>query len=786
MSDCTRRPGCQCSLCTSPNVATQFLDPDTEEVLASCEGTDSEETIPCCAKCLSPDVTTELIQGTPWEVGFYSVLGITGSTHVRWDALYFYFTVYPGVDLPWVQVWWESDYYVPDGAVTILDEDGNPVLPWEWNEIDEDGEDWTMIYDPVEGTVPGDITVTLHRRTEPTQPAPKPSKCIGMDLYEWYNSQWNLVQTDSYACGYVLPGDIEIEDPEDDNHISFYHHYPLSFCVMAGGDTQAKSIVFGRASGADDLYWSLAFTPDTAWTGYSLYQNATPIVAGTVYGPMAGPTLEYVSMAVDPTTLPLVDGEVYSGVLTLNGYTDAAGANLVNTDTRNVTVKVDILCGIGFLIEPSVANITRGSVFQLNVTAKKLWTMLAAPLDSIEFCETYEEYEGGLLNLNMNCQYDPADNISPIEYDSTGQWTDGVLAIPNCVISGGSGSETPDLQVMDITYGVDGITELAFVPGGFNVIAIPNITRGAAFNLVLQAVDVDGAPDTAYTPAGNVDIDLTSSDGADSIAPLFTDNTGWVDGKKTVACTITGGAGSDSYTIDVEDPATSATGSESGAIAAATSTVSRYIDYAWVGQGTGSGGWIEADWNSAFATMYATFLVGGGLFRAINADWNVIDSGGNVRWTTAAGYTWLDVTNPQKAKTLVNCTLTITSSIATRVPRGGAGVVSYWGDAYGKSLALKFTNTPTSYTNGAQIAAMTPDLVISFEEINERMLIQEAAQWPVATSAINIKIPNSVINSLVGNILCVWFYIIGADDVPAFGDFEISANLSGANITLYE
>jgi len=79
------------------------------------------------------------------------------------------------------------------------------------------------------------------------------------------------------------------------------------------------------------------------------------------------------------------------------------------------------------------------------------------------------------------------------------------------------------------------------------------ITRGVSFNLLIQAKDAEGNLLTTYVPDTQVDINLISTDGSDIISPLFTDDTGWSNGSKTVACSITGGAGSDTGSIECVD-----------------------------------------------------------------------------------------------------------------------------------------------------------------------------------------------------------------------------------------
>jgi hypothetical protein len=89
----------------------------------------------------------------------------------------------------------------------------------------------------------------------------------------------------------------------------------------------------------------------------------------------------------------------------------------------------------------------------------------------------------------------------------------------------------------------------------FSVVGPGSVDRGESFNLIITAVSANGNAETAYVPAGNVN--LTDNDGnGDSISPSSTPNTGWSNGSKTVACTLTGGSGSGPVEITVTDPHT--------------------------------------------------------------------------------------------------------------------------------------------------------------------------------------------------------------------------------------
>jgi len=78
--------------------------------------------------------------------------------------------------------------------------------------------------------------------------------------------------------------------------------------------------------------------------------------------------------------------------------------------------------------------------------------------------------------------------------------------------------------------------------------------RGVAFNVTLQALTTNNEPDTTYVPSGDTDLIITG-DPSDVISPTSTDNTGWVDGEKTVSVTINGGTGADSTIFTAQQAA---------------------------------------------------------------------------------------------------------------------------------------------------------------------------------------------------------------------------------------
>lgn len=80
----------------------------------------------------------------------------------------------------------------------------------------------------------------------------------------------------------------------------------------------------------------------------------------------------------------------------------------------------------------------------------------------------------------------------------------------------------------------------------FEVTCPSIIVRGQAFNLTLQAKNSDGSDDTSYAPASTVylvGIAYTGYSEDDEIVPTEAGSSGWVNGSKTISCTVSGASG---------------------------------------------------------------------------------------------------------------------------------------------------------------------------------------------------------------------------------------------------
>jgi hypothetical protein len=486
MSDCERIPGTKCCPCTSPNVATQLLDSDAEEVLASCEGTEYEcpdgvvEGAPCCSKCLSADVDTETFQGEPWEVGFADVSLITYNTTVNGAPYYILFTIYPGLDLSYVRIWWESDQdwpvppiiqewddefdYPGDGVVDAADfhVTGLPIRPNDTLSFEETTERrFGMIIDPAgmgEGVFTGRIVWRPY-------PVPPPDDEVDVPPNNPEDGNKRHVQ-------------VEVEPVSTDLSARFTTHSPLGFVCEAGDPPIERPFEFYRASGSTDLYWTLEWIPDETCPG---------TLSATSGGPLSDSDPHQETLTIDPATL--ADDTVYTGVIKLCGYSDAGFSDLTNEDLLGVQVRVgkdDIIFDVS-----REENPIRHHPFELTVIAN----------DAGGVREEYDEEAGSRLNLNISCGYSPADEISPGSKDAA--FEDGVCVLEGLRISGGTGPKNPVVQVADYETGVYG---LATVPvrdlGNVAAVSIYFDATPYAPGIYKQAISYVPLSDVVYSGGG--------------------------------------------------------------------------------------------------------------------------------------------------------------------------------------------------------------------------------------------------------------------------------------------
>ena len=292
-----------------------------------------------------------------------------------------------------------------------------------------------------------------------------------------------------------------------------------------------------------------------------------------------------------------------------------------------------------------------------------------------------------------------------------------------------------------------------------------NITRGTPFNITIQAHDGNGALDTTYVPSGNVNITLpVKSDPLDNINPTYTDNTGWVNGSKSVAVTINGGSGSDTVTINCAD-AVGRQGEDDIAIAAASVVIGysakqyyQGIDsYTNAGMPDGSPG-SATEWdntqNDSLAAFKAdtTLSVAGTLWVV----YNVSDSNTYAQFfvSDAGGYLQFTVTPAQRAG--AKAVYLEVPAYCCYIPNPGS---QDWDDqfSYNTTLHIALSESPASYGSGLALWNMISDANINYAKINA--LHRSMGHTPPNISTmprIPIKLPLSFFASMTTSTAYVW------------------------------
>lgn len=658
-----------------------------------------------CSRCYSPDVATELISGDPWEIGFANQSMLSGSVYCGGSAISFTFTVYNGTSAP-IPVYFTTDEDWPEGSVHIYDSDGQEVFPWDT--VDPQGEEYTVIIDPADWIYDGEYTGEIV--------AGENRKAV----------------------------DITAIDLEDD-FIAYTSHAKLMFDINDALDSETRMFIIERVSGSSNLYWKLSIDWDSALPGGSsvtIRNEDGAVTPGTIYGPLSGATPKPMTMTIDPTGM--ASEETYTGTMTLTGYTDAAGTDPTNTDTLLIQISVE-LSAIHFALS-FTDPVDRGTPFNVTVTAQDPSTGV-----------TIEDYEGGILDIGLDCDYTPVDKPTPTSIDSTDGWTNGVYTISGLTVAGNSGSDTAQLVVRDRSTSVQGSEEIDIqsTVANFAVVFTPDQARSAAFDVCIQALDTDGTPLTTYTPSGSVAINLDSDDAGDAVLPVSTDATGWTDGRKTVSCTITGGAGSDHFEIEADDGAGRigvcegildkvALTSKSGSGQRFLGTANDNSGLPWTyTQGLAVSNMLASPWLTAGYPMY--FGV------SINGTYQYTDyTGGYYRFTLTAG----DKAGIKAAFIRLDW---------TSFYDPGAKVESEY-TGYLKTY-LKYSENGSLYGSGSALAAMAPDQ--SVEPVRLDQFIHIGDDWPDGRDYAFIPVDPAIIAAVSGSYLYVWIYHDLEIDIPA-------------------
>ena len=481
----------------------------------------------CCSKCTAPSVETNIITGDPWpalwQYGTGWSDGFNGTAPAGGEPFIFTFVVQPGDDLPYYRIEFDDgDFDWDPDAVVITTEDGTVVTP---DMVFDEEEEFTVTLDPSAGVTQGDYTggIKIHRQPAPDEPADP--------------------EDDS-----TIPVEVEITPPGDAVVRHAQHDVlPVDIRTYSGNPIEIMFPIRRIGTGAPT--WSIAVTK-TGWpagSSYTLRHDAITLVEGDTYGPIVNDSYQYIVLSVNHTDM--VAGQSYEGSISITTQGPGSG-----TDVRQFRVRKVETLPFAWRFDIQVPEtVARGTPFDVVVHAINLET------DTID-----TDYDGGTLSMNLSSMYSPPDVADFNRFESAGLWSAGALTIPNFSFSGGAGPSWPFLQVFDHktrAYGVHQFGSAAFkvtINGG------NDIDRGVPFNVEIQAIKNNGDYWWDYEPTGNVNINLTSADPADVIAPLLTDNTGWSNGRKVVSCTITGGGGDDEIIIEAEDAITGYSGSETG------------------------------------------------------------------------------------------------------------------------------------------------------------------------------------------------------------------------------
>lgn len=553
-------------------------------------------------------------------------------------------------------------------------------------------------------------------------------------------------------------------------------------------------------------------TDSLSWTSIpaSVTRNAT-IANYTLSGGLVGETIDivvnstdsqdklYTSAGVEITTVTLGVGGSYtfsgtyirggqgsdSATLTAkdtvqNKYTDKQSSQFSLAGISNVHVTTTISFGQSVSMNGDYLDLVQsgdiGDIypFTLSSTIRHPNGSVATTYNEVLRLEVYDTDTDDLLTW-ISVGPDAANyNNFALASIENGIWSFGAveLQIPE---------DTNNVRIeAEILYKEtqfhDSVTVAVGVPFGFYVTSDNyNITRGTPFNITIQAYDTLGAPDLTYVPTGNILLSLYNpSNPSDEIAPTYTDNTGWVNGTKTIAITVDGGIGSDTTNIRVKEASGAYEGQVAINIAAAVIT----IDFNARPYYTGADGYVNAgqlDTNPASDPFFATVQNN----ALVNFQAAVTTSGAGNPWAAKiigdqwtynsftsfiyGGYARFPTTVGQRsgAKSLylfthAQCVFTSDSPVV-------------WDDDYASyfNVYLKLTESAASYPSGLALWSMTPDVVVNLAEMNQQHRDLGHNPDPLANiPRVYIELPVSFLASMTGNDVYIWSVVKWASNIP--------------------
>lgn len=313
----------------------------------------------------------------------------------------------------------------------------------------------------------------------------------------------------------------------------------------------------------------------------------------------------------------------------------------------------------------------------------------------------------------------------------------------------------------------------------FVIVAPASVTRGVAFNISIQSREVvTGDLDTAYVPTGDVTIDETNcTDAADDLIPAYTSSSGWVNGQKTVSCTIDGGEDFDTLTITVTDSATGRTGSASVAIDPVVVTKDCGDQYAFYGTdacveiGTDdSDGTTAAKWANVQTDALANLNADTTLANCVGspalpvAMWGVYDEYDYINFDAImfAGYCQFASVTTANA---VGLQLRVKAlAVKNESIIYSSQVFADYDDASGLTLNVFLSEDPT-YADGATLRANEPHFRINFEELNR--LQAAAGGTAVAPALVSIPLMSAAVQAFLagmsGSTIYAWMWVSGSN-----------------------
>ena len=307
------------------------------------------------------------------------------------------------------------------------------------------------------------------------------------------------------------------------------------FEVPAAGDPGNKSFTFTVYPGTGLPYTQIAFDADPYWPAdsYNITDADGNIVSPDDWNELTGPA-DY-SLNVDSADMP-------AGVF--GGSLGAVRSEEPGGDGESSSVPVNVLIAtyqIDLEIYPTRVN--RGDSFLIKA-ARRVTNRVIVQGNDVS--DRWDLFYQPIHDLTLAIS-DAPDTVQPVTIAKE-FFVQGFCEV-NCSIQGATGNVTQTLTLTDVDMaaGVGTDTDTVEVLGNELYVVDPeepvSAVRGVDFIVTIGARDaVSEVADATYVPANKVDFITNAS--PEVLTPAFTDNTGWVAGRKAVTFQINGGEGS--------------------------------------------------------------------------------------------------------------------------------------------------------------------------------------------------------------------------------------------------